>query len=227
MGTRVATPANAITALRLLLVPVFAVLLLGHSGTDASWRIWATVVFAVASLTDRVDGHVARSRGEVTALGTFADPVADKALIGTALAGLSALGLLPWWVTGVVLAREAAVTGLRFSVLAHGVLPASRGGKVKTFLQAVAIGCYLLPLTGPAASARAWLMGLAVLVTIATGADYVGRAARWRRRSGPGPAGGGSRALPIPAPAPGVAPAGSLTPPGAPVAPPARPGSPT
>ena len=105
----------------------------------------------MASVTDRVDGELARRRGLVTDFGKIADPIADKALIGAALIGLSLLGELPWWVTVVVLVREIGVTLLRFLVIRHGVMPASRGGKVKTLLQAVGIGLLVLPLAGVAA----------------------------------------------------------------------------
>ena len=117
----------------------------------------------------------------VTDFGTVADPIVDKALIGTALVALSLLGELAWAVTALVLLREVGVTALRFWVIRHGVIPASRGGKLKTVLQGVAIALYVLPLSGPWASARAWLMALAVTVTIVTGVDYVGRAVRLRR----------------------------------------------
>jgi CDP-diacylglycerol--glycerol-3-phosphate 3-phosphatidyltransferase len=175
--------ANALTFVRLLLVPVFGVLLLHDGGHQGAWRVAATVVFGVASLTDRVDGELARRRGLITDVGTIVDPIADKALIGMALVGLSWLGQLPWWVTVVVLAREIGVTALRFVVIRHGVMPASRGGKVKTFLQAVAIGLYLLPLHGPGHDVAEIVMGAAVVVTVVTGADYVLRAATLRRTS--------------------------------------------
>jgi CDP-diacylglycerol---glycerol-3-phosphate 3-phosphatidyltransferase len=175
--------ANGLTLLRLLLVPVFVVVLFLDGGHDPTWRVWAFVVFAVATVTDYVDGYLARSRGLVTDAGKVADPIADKALTGAALIGLSALGDLPWWVTIVILVREIGVTGLRFFVIRHGVIPASRGGKAKTALQNVAIGLYLLPLTGWAAGLRFWLMAAAVVVTIVTGADYVARALRLRRTS--------------------------------------------
>ena len=175
--------ANALTVFRLLLVPIFLVALLSHGGDDDSWRVAAVVIFAVASYTDRIDGELARSRNLITEFGKVADPIADKALTGAALVGLSTLGDLPWWVTVVVLSREIGVTLLRFWVIRHGVIPASRGGKAKTLLQAIAIGLYILPLSGLAASARAWLMGAAVIVTIATGIDYVARAITLRRTS--------------------------------------------
>ena len=175
--------ANGLTLLRLLLVPVFVVLLFADGGHSPWWRTWAFVAFAVATVTDLVDGDLARSRGLVTDVGKVADPIADKALTGAALIGLSVLGDLAWWVTIVVLVREVGVTALRFFVIRHGVIPASRGGKVKTLLQNVAIGLYILPLRDWAATARWWVMLAAVVVTVATGADYVARAVRLRRTS--------------------------------------------
>lgn len=175
--------ANGLTLLRLLLVPVFAVLLFHDGGDETGWRVAACAVFAVAAVTDWIDGQLARSRGLVTDVGTMADPIADKALIGTALVGLSLLGELPWWVTVVVLVREIGVTLLRLWVIRHGVMPASRGGKLKTVLQGVAIGLYVLPLAGWLATGRAWVMAAAVLVTVVTGVDYLARALRLRRTS--------------------------------------------
>jgi CDP-diacylglycerol--glycerol-3-phosphate 3-phosphatidyltransferase len=145
---------NALTLLRLAVVPLFAVLLLSDGGMDDGRRGWATLFFAGAILTDRYDGMIARRTNQVTEFGKLADPIADKALTGTALLGLSVLGLLPWWVTVVILVREVGVTLLRFWVIRHGVIAASRGGKAKTVLQALAIGLYILPLTGVLASAR-------------------------------------------------------------------------
>jgi len=173
--------ANALTVLRLLLVPVFAVLLFHDDGQETVWRIWACVVFVLASVTDRLDGELARKRGLVTEFGKLADPIADKALVGTALVGLSALGELPWWVTVVILIREVGVTLLRFWVIRHGVMPASRGGKVKTLLQGVAIGLYVLPLSGWLHEVAVVVMGAAVVMALITGVDYVARALRLRR----------------------------------------------
>jgi CDP-diacylglycerol--glycerol-3-phosphate 3-phosphatidyltransferase len=177
----VANLANALTVSRLLLVPVFAALLFAGDGGETGWRVAACAVFALASLTDRIDGEVARRRQLVTDFGKLADPIADKALIGTALVGLSLLGELAWWVTVVVLVREVGVTLLRFWVIRHGVIPASRGGKLKTFTQGVAIGLYVLPLTGAPATGRAVVLAVAVVVTVVTGLDYVARAVRLRR----------------------------------------------
>jgi len=171
---------NALTILRLCLVPVFAWLLLRDGGDDQTSRVWAAVVFLGASLTDLVDGEIARRQGQVTTFGKVADPIADKALTGTALVGLSYLGELPWWVTVVILTREIGVTLLRFWVIRRGVIPASRGGKAKTVAQMVAILMYLLPLTGWLVTAREVVMGVALLLTIGTGIDYVLRAQRLR-----------------------------------------------
>jgi CDP-diacylglycerol---glycerol-3-phosphate 3-phosphatidyltransferase len=175
--------ANGLTFLRLALVPFFAVALFHEGGHHSGWRVIAWGFFAVASITDRFDGELARRRGIVTEFGKLADPIADKALIGTALVGLSALRDLPWWVTIVVLAREIGVTLLRLWVIRHGVIPASRGGKLKTLLQGVAIGLFILPLPGIWHVAAAVVMVAAVALTLATGADYVARAVRLRRRA--------------------------------------------
>lgn len=172
--------ANVLTVSRLALVPVFLVALFWAGGHDVVWRWGATGVFALASITDRIDGDLARRRGLVTDFGKVADPIADKALTGAALVGLSLLGDLSWWVTWIIVGREAAVTGLRFWVIRHGVIPASRGGKIKTLLQAIAIGCYLLPLGDAGAVVRWTVMGAAVLATVLTGLDYVVRALRLR-----------------------------------------------
>jgi CDP-diacylglycerol--glycerol-3-phosphate 3-phosphatidyltransferase len=168
--------ANGLTVARLALVPVFVLLLLAGTFTA---RIAAFAVFAVASLTDLLDGELARRRSLITDFGKVADPIADKTLTGSALVSLSALDRLPWWITGVILFRELSVTGLRFWVIRHGVIPASRGGKAKTLLQVVAIGLYVLPF--PLGVPRRVVMAAAVAVTLATGADYAIRAIRLRR----------------------------------------------
>lgn len=177
--------ANLLTISRLVLVPLFVFALFFADGVDPVWRYVATAIFAVAALTDRVDGWVARRYSLVTDFGKIADPIADKALIGAALVGLSLLGELPWWVTIVIAVRELGVTLLRFWVIRHGVIPASRGGKAKTLAQVVAIGCYLLPLPSEADPVRWVLLGLALVLTVATGLDYVIRAVRLRAAGKP------------------------------------------
>lgn len=170
--------ANALTGVRIVLVPVFLAALFVGDGHETYWRVAAFVVFTVAVVTDRVDGAIARSYGMVTEFGKLADPIADKALIGAALVGLSMLGDLPWWVTILILAREIGVTILRLVVIRGGVIPASRGGKVKTLVQSVAIGLFVLPLGG------AWLTGAwvfmwaAIVLTVLTGVDYLVSALR-------------------------------------------------
>ena len=180
--------ANALTVLRVLMVPVYAWLLLADGGSDPVLRFWAAGVFVLATLTDRIDGEIARRRGLITDFGKVTDPIADKALMGMAFVGLSLLGELPWWVTVLVLAREWGVTLLRFFVIRHGVMPAGRGGKLKTVLQSVTLTLFSLPLWVLPLSglwtAVAWVtMVLAVVVTLVTGVDYVMKALNLRRTS--------------------------------------------
>jgi len=180
-GPGLVNAANALTVLRLALVPIFvACLLAGGPG----WRVVAFIAFGVASVTDLLDGRIARRRGLITDFGKIADPIADKALTGSALVVLSATGELPWWVTGVILFRELAVTGLRFWVISHGVIAASRGGKAKTLLQVIAIALYILP--GPFGVVRELVMAAALVVTVVTGVDYAARAVRLRRATAHG-----------------------------------------
>lgn len=187
MVTAVPSPwnsANAVTAARIALVPLFAWALLAEGGHTVTWRLVATALFVVAAATDRVDGYLARKHGLVTDLGKLLDPIADKLLIGSALVLLSWLGDLPWWVTVVVLVRELGITLMRFLVLKYAVMPASRGGKVKTVLQSVAISLYLLPLDHLPAwigIVAAVVLGAAVLVTVVTGVEYLYQGWRVRR----------------------------------------------
>ena len=176
--------ANMLTVLRIALVPFFAWALLADGGHSTSGRLIATAIFAVAAATDRMDGWLARRSNQITDVGKLLDPIADKLLIGTALVLLSWLGDLPWWVTVVILVREIGITVLRFSLLRYVVLPASRGGKLKTVLQSVAIGLYLLPLD-VLPDWITWLaiafMAAAVVVTVVTGVEYVRAAVQIRR----------------------------------------------
>ncbi|MFF9805076.1 CDP-diacylglycerol--glycerol-3-phosphate 3-phosphatidyltransferase [Streptomyces coeruleorubidus] len=174
--------ANLLTMLRLILVPAFVALMLADGGYDPVWRSLAWAAFAIAMITDLFDGHLARTYNLVTDFGKIADPIADKAIMGAALICLSVLGDLPWWVTGVILGRELGITLLRFVVIRYGVIPASRGGKLKTLTQGVAVGMYVLALTGWLATLRFWVMGAAVVLTVVTGLDYVKQAIVLRRR---------------------------------------------
>jgi CDP-diacylglycerol---glycerol-3-phosphate 3-phosphatidyltransferase len=174
--------ANGLTMLRLVLVPLFGWLLLADDGDSDRLRVAAFTVFAVAAATDRFDGDLARRRGTVTDFGKLVDPIADKALTGMAFIGLSILGELPWWVTVVVLIREWGVTALRFWVVRIGVIAASSGGKLKTALQTLALGLYILPLSDAFDPIEIGAMALAVIVTVVTGVDYVLRAWKLHRR---------------------------------------------
>jgi CDP-diacylglycerol---glycerol-3-phosphate 3-phosphatidyltransferase len=168
--------ANALTVVRLLLVPA-CVAFLAAGGTG--YRYVAFAAFAVASMTDLADGELARRRNLITDFGKIADPIADKALTGAALITLSYLGELAWWITIVIVVREVAVTALRFWVIRRGVIAASRGGKAKTMLQVIAISLYVLPWDlGPA---RVIVMAAALVVTVVTGIDYTARAIRLHR----------------------------------------------
>ena len=175
-------PANLLTAVRIVLVPVFLAMVVMPGMTSTGWRMAACVAFCVASATDFVDGWVARRYQLVTSFGKVADPIADKALTGTALVLLSVYDRLAWWVTGLILLREWGVTALRFWVIRYGIIPASRGGKLKTALQIAAIAWYLWPVPEPWHVIGAWLMGAALIVTVVTGFDYVVQAVRLRRR---------------------------------------------
>lgn len=170
---------------RIALVPVFGWALLVDGGESVTWRLIATAIFLVAAASDRVDGYLARSRDLVTDLGKLLDPIADKALTGAALVLLWwPLGELPWWVPAVILARELAITVIRMVVLKYAVMPASRGGKLKTVLQMVAISLFLLPLDHlpDFVTVVAWVALIAaIVVTVVTGVDYAVRG--WQLRA--------------------------------------------
>jgi len=183
---------NALTTLRIVMVPFFAWALLVDGGDSVVWRLVAYGIFVGAMITDKIDGDLARSRNLVTNFGKIADPIADKALTGMAFVGLSIVGDLWWAVTIVVLLREWGVTALRFWVIRHGVMAASAGGKLKTVLQTGALAILILPLRDPDLT-RGWdvagevlwwvgalLMAAAVVVTVVTGVDYVIKAVRVR-----------------------------------------------
>ncbi len=178
--------ANIITVVRILLAPVFVALLLLDGGADGPFRIAAAVLFIVAIATDSLDGHLARSRNLITDLGILLDPIADKVLTGAALVMLAVLAELPWWVVIVILVREWGITLFRFLMLRDRVIPASRGGKLKTVVQSVAISFALLPLWMLVGVGAHWLntalMSAAVVLTIVTGVDYLWQARRQNRR---------------------------------------------
>lgn len=179
---------NALTVLRILMVPLFLVLLLADGGNDVTLRWWALIVFLLAMFTDFVDGYLARRNNLITNFGKIADPIADKSLMAAALIGLAIIVELPWWVPVIILVREFGITVLRFFMIRIAVMPASRGGKIKTVLQTAAIGLFLLvyPLSDVVPSVVyaillvfAWIiMTAAIVVTIVTGVDYCVQAAK-------------------------------------------------
>ena len=182
----VANAANAVTIARIALVPLVLVALVADDG-GGGWRWVAAGLFALAAATDRLDGYLARRLDQVSDWGKLMDPIADKLLIGGSLVVLSLLGDVWWWVTAVVLLRELGITALRFAVLRYVVIPASPGGKLKTVLQSVGIGLFLLPLDRlPTVLTviAAVVLGAAVVVTVVTGADYLRRGLAVRRAAG-------------------------------------------
>ncbi|MFC4786280.1 CDP-diacylglycerol--glycerol-3-phosphate 3-phosphatidyltransferase [Nocardioides sp. MAHUQ-72] len=137
---------NVLTSLRIVMVPFFGWALLVDGGDSILWRTVAWALFGIAMITDKIDGDIARARNLVTNFGKIADPIADKAITGMAFVGLSIVGDIWWWVTIVVLVREWSVTLLRLSLLKDVVIAAAWSGKVKTTLQAIALGLLCLPL---------------------------------------------------------------------------------
>ncbi|MDR0959568.1 MAG: CDP-diacylglycerol--glycerol-3-phosphate 3-phosphatidyltransferase [Propionibacteriaceae bacterium] len=171
---------NALTVLRLIMVPIFGWMLLAHPD-ETGWR-WATlIVFGLALVTDYIDGKVARKYNLITDFGKLWDPIADKAITGMAFVGLSILGELSWWVTIVILVREWGITLLRFVIIKYGVMAANRGGKLKTLTQTFALLAYLAPIE---ATWFHWiavvLMAAAFILTVVTGLDYLWEAKKLR-----------------------------------------------
>jgi CDP-diacylglycerol--glycerol-3-phosphate 3-phosphatidyltransferase len=159
---------NVLTLLRILAVPVLVVALLEETPDG---DVIAAAVFALAALTDGLDGYIARRRSEVTTFGKLMDPLADKLLVIAALISLVSLDRLAAWIAMVIIARELAVTGLRSVAAEQGVvIAASWLGKLKTLLQVTAIICLIAFDPSPV-----WvdvLLYLAVAVTLISGADY-------------------------------------------------------
>jgi CDP-diacylglycerol--glycerol-3-phosphate 3-phosphatidyltransferase len=163
---------NALTIFRILALPFCAYALFKNGGEDDSWRIIAFTLFFIVGLSDILDGKIARSRNQITEFGKLLDPIADKAMLATASIGASLLGMLSWWVTAIFLIREVAVTILRFAVIKNGVIPASKGAKLKTFFQSFGVGFYILPLPSYLNIPRDLFMAVAIYLTISTGVDY-------------------------------------------------------
>ena len=167
---------NALTIFRILALPFCAYALFKNGGEDDSWRIIAFTLFFIVGLSDILDGKIARSRNQITEFGKLLDPIADKAMLATASIGASLLGMLSWWVTAIFLIREVAVTILRFAVIKKGVIPASKGAKLKTFFQSFGVGFYILPLPSYLNLPRDIFMAVAIYLTISTGVTYFRKA---------------------------------------------------
>ncbi len=179
---------NALTVLRLIMVPLFGWMLLAHPH-DPVWRWWTMAVFILALLTDLADGKIARKYHLITNFGKLADPIADKAITGMAMVGLSILGELWWWVTIIILVREWGITLMRFLIVKYGVQAADKLGKMKTLTQTIALVGLLMPLLlymDGAGTPRPWwywlclvvhwvaivAMGLALVLTVVSGVNY-------------------------------------------------------
>jgi CDP-diacylglycerol--glycerol-3-phosphate 3-phosphatidyltransferase len=159
---------NVLTLLRILLVPVIVVALLGETPNG---DLLAAIVFALASITDWVDGYIARSRGAITTFGKLMDPIADKLLVVAALVSLVSLDRLPAWVAMVIIARELAVTMSRMAATGQGVvISANRWGKAKTALQVLTI--FLLIAVNGSPLWLNVLVYLTVGVTVVSGVEY-------------------------------------------------------
>jgi len=163
---------NALTVFRILALPFCAWALFQKDGQDPTWQIIAWTMFFIVGMTDVLDGRIARKRNQISNFGIILDPIADKAFMATALIGLSILGKMPWWVTVLILAREIGVTILRFAVIKREVISANRGGKLKSFLQNFSVGFYILPLPTSLYLPRDILLGIAIVLTLWTGAEY-------------------------------------------------------
>jgi CDP-diacylglycerol--glycerol-3-phosphate 3-phosphatidyltransferase len=193
---------NALTTLRIFLVPFFGYALLQDGGDSIGWRIIAFVIFTVGMITDKIDGDLARKHNLITDFGKIADPIADKAMTGMAFIALSIVGSQAgehwfvaggevwWWVTIIVLVREWSVTLLRLSIMKDIVIPAAQLGKIKTTAQALGLGLLALPLV---ADGHAWgtagevvfyaaqvILAIAVALTMWSGYEFFRDA--WRQK---------------------------------------------
>jgi CDP-diacylglycerol--glycerol-3-phosphate 3-phosphatidyltransferase len=166
---------NAITILRILATPVGVYFI---TFNDTQHRLWAYLILFIVAVSDVYDGRLARATNQVTELGKLLDPIADKFLIGATSIALSLLNLMPWWITVLLLVRELGITVFRFVVIKDGVIPANRGGKLKTLMQNLGIGWYLLPLPDSLADAKLLWMIVTLVLTYVTGWRYL---SDWKR----------------------------------------------
>ena len=171
---------NTLTVTRILLIPLGVYVLFLDGGANSTYQILAWTIFFLLGMTDILDGRWARKSNRITALGTFLDPVADKALIGSAMISLSIQGRFPWWITILILSREIGITIFRLLVIKDGVIPASKGGKIKTLMQNFGVGFFILPFPSWLEWFRVGFISVAIILTVTTAYDYV---KVWRKSS--------------------------------------------
>jgi len=164
---------NTLTLTRILLIPTGVYTLFYDGGDNSTFQIISYAIFFTLGMTDIVDGRWARHSNRITPLGTFLDPVADKALIGAAMISLSILGRFPWWITILILTREIGITLFRLLVIKNGVIPASKGGKIKTLTQNFGVGFFILPLPAWLDWFKYGFISVAIILTITSAYDYL------------------------------------------------------
>jgi CDP-diacylglycerol---glycerol-3-phosphate 3-phosphatidyltransferase len=164
---------NSLTLTRIALIPFGVYTLFYDGGDNPRYQILSWCIFFILGMTDILDGKWARSSNRITSLGAFLDPVADKALIGAAMISLSILGRFPWWITILILAREIGITIFRLVVIKGGVIPASKGGKIKTLFQNFGVGFFMLPFPSWLEWFRIAFISVAIVLTVTTAYDYV------------------------------------------------------
>lgn len=164
---------NTLTVARILFIPVGVYTLFYDGGIHATFQIISWCIYFILGLTDIADGRWARQANRITPLGAFLDPVADKALIGSAMISLSILGRFPWWITILILAREIGITVFRLLVIRGGVIPASKGGKLKTAMQSFGVGFFMLPLPTWLDWFKNSFIAVAIVLTITSAYDYL------------------------------------------------------
>lgn len=164
---------NTLTVTRIALIPLGVYVLFLDGGDNPKYQVLAWTVFFILGLTDILDGRWARNSNRITALGTFLDPVADKALIGSAMISLSIQGRFPWWITILILSREIGITLFRLIVIKSGVIPASKGGKLKTLMQNFGVGFFMLPFPSWLEWFRVAFISVAIILTVTTAYDYI------------------------------------------------------
>jgi CDP-diacylglycerol--glycerol-3-phosphate 3-phosphatidyltransferase len=164
---------NTLTLTRILLIPTGVYTLFYKGGDNSTFQLISYAIFFTLGMTDIVDGRWARHSNRITPLGTFLDPVADKALIGAAMISLSILDRFPWWITILILTREIGITLFRLLVIKNGVIPASKGGKIKTLTQNFGVGFFILPLPTWLDWFKYGFISVAIILTITSAFDYL------------------------------------------------------